>query len=243
MDEVAAFPRALASHAKDFSSAGCKFDRDETKAGTGRRALSELLPGVHCYTLEISMFCAAQGNVRGEAYSPSAYTEMGQAIGLALHEHYCTARGALPSPASGGAAASHAAAAAAASAAAHAAAAAAVAATANGSSAAASNASHAAATPALASSVGASSLAGGVQPGRGMRPQPRPGAGAPRAASAWAGAGAAGRAAAAQGGVPASWRGAPLGGGGTSLLSSPGTVSVLERARARAQAHTAASRS
>ena len=84
MVAVAAFPRCLANQAKDFSSAGCKFDRDESKAGTGRRALSEMLPGVHCYTLEISMFCAAQGNVRGEAYQPASYTQMGHAIGLAL---------------------------------------------------------------------------------------------------------------------------------------------------------------
>ena len=93
MVAVAAFPRCLANQAKDFSSAGCKFDRDESKAGTGRRALSEMLPGVHCYTLEISMFCAAQGNVRGEAYQPASYTQMGHAIGLALHECYCTAKG------------------------------------------------------------------------------------------------------------------------------------------------------
>ena len=93
MVAVAAFPRCLANQAKDFSSTGCKFDRDESKAGTGRRALSEMLPGVHCYTLEISMFCAAQGNVRGEAYQPASYTQMGHAIGLALHECYCTAKG------------------------------------------------------------------------------------------------------------------------------------------------------
>eukprot|EP00965_Chrysotila_dentata_P190347 6173827-Pleurochrysis_carterae.AAC.1 len=27
---------------------------------TGRRALAARLPGVHCYTLEVSFFCAAQ---------------------------------------------------------------------------------------------------------------------------------------------------------------------------------------
>jgi cytosolic carboxypeptidase protein 6 len=109
MDSVTAFPRCLANQAKDFSSAGCKFDRDESKAGTGRRALSEMLPGVHCYTLEVSMFCAAQGNVRGEAYQPASYTQMGHAIGLALHECYCTAKGVvLGAPALGGhAAAQH----------------------------------------------------------------------------------------------------------------------------------------
>ena len=90
VDAVAAFPRVLGRHSKDFAAAGCKFDTDPSKAGTGRRALSELLPGVHCYTLEISMLGAAQGNVRGDPYLPEHYTEMGRAIGLAFHEHFCT---------------------------------------------------------------------------------------------------------------------------------------------------------
>lgn len=92
LDAVAAFPRTLSTHARDFSMAGCKFDTDPNKAGTGRRALSELLPGVHCYTLEVSMFCAAQGNARGEPYLPATYTEMGHNLGLALHEHFCLPR-------------------------------------------------------------------------------------------------------------------------------------------------------
>jgi hypothetical protein len=66
MEGVSAFPRALAAHSKDFSSP-TKFEgTDPLKAGTGRRALSDLLPGVHCYTVEVSMFCAGQGNLRGE---------------------------------------------------------------------------------------------------------------------------------------------------------------------------------
>ena len=95
MDKVSAFPKALGSLQKDFAQASCKFDTDPSKAGTGRRALSELLPGVHCYTLEVSMFCASAaaatggGNTRGEPYLPASYTEMGNAIGLALHDHYC----------------------------------------------------------------------------------------------------------------------------------------------------------
>ena len=92
IDEVAAFPRVLGLHCKDFSSSGCKFDTDPNKMGTGRRALSEILPNVHCYTLEVSMFCGAVGNVRGEPYLPATYTEFGQAVGLALHEHFCTGK-------------------------------------------------------------------------------------------------------------------------------------------------------
>ena len=94
IDAVAAFPRVLGQHAKDFAAAGCKFDTDPSKAGTGRRALSELLPGVHCYTMEVSMYCSANGNVKGDPYQPSSYTEMGHAVGLSLHEHYCVNGGA-----------------------------------------------------------------------------------------------------------------------------------------------------
>jgi len=52
------------------------------------QALGEALPGVHSYTLELSFFCAAQGNVRGEAYTPQSYTDMGADLGMALHEHF-----------------------------------------------------------------------------------------------------------------------------------------------------------
>ena len=38
------------------------------------------------------MFCGAVGNGRGEPYLPATYTEFGQAVGLALHEHFCTGK-------------------------------------------------------------------------------------------------------------------------------------------------------
>ena len=103
MDDVASFPRSLGTHAAAFALTGCKFDTDPSKVGTGRRALSVALPGVHCYTLEVSMFCASQGNARGEAFLPASYTEMGHQIGLALHEHYCSVRGHLAAGSLGGA--------------------------------------------------------------------------------------------------------------------------------------------
>ena len=53
-----------------------------------------MLPGVHCYTLEVSCFCAAQGNLRAEPYTPQSYVEMGHQIGMALHE--CVAPLATP---------------------------------------------------------------------------------------------------------------------------------------------------
>ena len=37
---------------------------------------------MHSYTLELSFFCAAQGNVRGEAYTPQSYTDMGVDLGM-----------------------------------------------------------------------------------------------------------------------------------------------------------------
>ncbi len=93
LPEVLAFPRALSAHASDFSCSTLKFDTDPAaKAGTGRRALSELLPGVHCYTMEVSMFCAGQGGVSSDPYDAAAYRELGQDIGLALHEHFVTSK-------------------------------------------------------------------------------------------------------------------------------------------------------
>ena len=85
---VAAFPRALANHARDFSFSGTKYCADPSKSGTGRRALAELLPHVHCYTLEVSFFCSSSGHVRGDPYTPSSYTDMGQGMGCALHEYF-----------------------------------------------------------------------------------------------------------------------------------------------------------
>jgi len=71
-----------------FAFSGTKYCADPAKAGTGRRALAEMLPSVHCYTLEVSFFCSANGNIRGEAYTPASYTDMGQSMALALHEYY-----------------------------------------------------------------------------------------------------------------------------------------------------------
>eukprot|EP00966_Prymnesium_polylepis_P134924 3118171-Prymnesium_polylepis.1 len=88
LDAVAAFPRALANHSPTFAFSGTKYCADPAKAGTGRRALAEMLPSVHCYTLEVSFFCSANGNIRGEAYTPASYTDMGQSMALALHEYY-----------------------------------------------------------------------------------------------------------------------------------------------------------
>jgi len=88
LEAVAAFPRALANHARDFSFSGTKYCADPSKSGTGRRALAELLPHVHCYTLEVSFFCSSSGHVRGDPYTPSSYTDMGQGMGCALHEYF-----------------------------------------------------------------------------------------------------------------------------------------------------------
>ena len=96
LEAVTAFPRVLGNHARDLAFSGCKLDNDPSKAGTGRRVLGEVLPGVHSYTLEVSFFCAGVGHQKGEAYSPQSYTEMGNAIGSALHEYYTVPRSPAP---------------------------------------------------------------------------------------------------------------------------------------------------
>lgn len=92
MESVAAFPKVLSGHMVDLAQSGPKFCNDPAKLGTGRRALGDILPGVHSYTLELSFFSAAQGNIRGEAYSPQSYTDMGVRLGMALHEYFSTHR-------------------------------------------------------------------------------------------------------------------------------------------------------
>lgn len=84
MDAVSAFPKALSNHSRDFAHTNTKYCNHPSKHGTGRRALADMLPGAHCYTMEVSMYCAANGNQRGEPYTPASYTEMGQAVGLAM---------------------------------------------------------------------------------------------------------------------------------------------------------------
>ena len=91
-ESVAAFPKVLSNHMHDLSQSGPKFCKDPAKQGTGRRALGEVLPGVHSYTLELSFYSAANGNVKGENYSPQSYTDMGVGLGFALHEYFSSPR-------------------------------------------------------------------------------------------------------------------------------------------------------
>mmetsp|Transcript_15859 Transcript_15859/g.43531 ORF Transcript_15859/g.43531 Transcript_15859/m.43531 type:complete len:302 (-) Transcript_15859:131-1036(-) len=86
MEQVATFPRALGNHSRELSFDRTKFCADPSKAGTGRRAMGRMLPTVHCYTLEVSFFCAASGNSRGDVYTPKSYLEMGIACGNALND-------------------------------------------------------------------------------------------------------------------------------------------------------------
>lgn len=64
-DRVAAehiLPRLLGTLSPDFSYEMSKFDNNASKTGSARRSMSDLLPGVSCYTFEASFFCSLNSN-------------------------------------------------------------------------------------------------------------------------------------------------------------------------------------
>ncbi|KAG8469480.1 hypothetical protein KFE25_005935 [Diacronema lutheri] len=85
-EREAAFPRALGSACRDFSFASSKFCADPAKAGTGRRALSDMLGGACCYTLEVSFFASADGG-KLAPYTQRDFCTLGARIGVALHDY------------------------------------------------------------------------------------------------------------------------------------------------------------
>lgn len=56
VERESVFPRLLDANSPHFSFHHTRFDNDPSKEGSGRRALGELLPDVHCYTLEVSFY-------------------------------------------------------------------------------------------------------------------------------------------------------------------------------------------
>jgi len=97
------FPRLLDKQAPTFSLQQTRFDMDPSKEGSGRRALGELFPDVHCYTLEVSFFAstssleegnttgAGRADVYGETcvpYTQDSYMELGRNVALTFAEYY-----------------------------------------------------------------------------------------------------------------------------------------------------------
>lgn len=98
------FPRLLDTLSRDFSFRSTMFNKDPLKTGAARRycilsfclslarrSLDDLLSpgGTHCYTLEVSFYCA-KDEVRSQSapFTPETYMELGRHICEALLEYY-----------------------------------------------------------------------------------------------------------------------------------------------------------
>lgn len=88
LESESLIPRLMHARCPDFSFQRTKFDQDNSKAGTGRRAVGALLaPRVSCYTLEVSFYAATIGytGVSGKGSNHEVYTQ-----------DNCTWRGTVP---------------------------------------------------------------------------------------------------------------------------------------------------
>jgi len=91
------FPRLLAAHADDFSIEATDFNSHKAKAGTGRRALMDVMhPTAQIYTLEASFFAypAKVPGARDDAppayvpYTQTRYRELGCTVGRAMADYF-----------------------------------------------------------------------------------------------------------------------------------------------------------
>lgn len=96
MERQWVFPRLLAARADDFSVDKVNFNTHKGKAGTGRRALAQVLhPEALIYTLEVSFFGYKPSVVGAEGgdeskhvpYTQERYREVGDAVGRAMADY------------------------------------------------------------------------------------------------------------------------------------------------------------
>mmetsp|Transcript_66797 Transcript_66797/g.111893 ORF Transcript_66797/g.111893 Transcript_66797/m.111893 type:complete len:439 (-) Transcript_66797:1599-2915(-) len=89
MDQEMLFPRLLGINDRTFSVQNTKFCKDPSKLGTGRRALGEFLTvAPHCYTLEVSFYCAVDSKSRILPYTEETYIELGRNLVLTFVDFY-----------------------------------------------------------------------------------------------------------------------------------------------------------
>jgi hypothetical protein len=98
MERQWVFPKLLAAHADDFSVEQTDFNSHKAKAGTGRRALAEVMhPDAQIYTLEVSFFAypiATEGESTGTdpptfvPYTPTRYREVGATVARAMSDYF-----------------------------------------------------------------------------------------------------------------------------------------------------------
>eukprot|EP00742_Colponemidia_sp_Colp-10_P008767 GILJ01009514.1.p1 GENE.GILJ01009514.1~~GILJ01009514.1.p1 ORF type:complete len:427 (+),score=70.92 GILJ01009514.1:65-1345(+) len=87
LEKALVFPRLLEMNFPDFSFANSRFDSDASKAGTGRRALLDMLTSTHCYTLEVSFF-GAKSPIKPQPYNTQHYIDLGRALGATFLDYY-----------------------------------------------------------------------------------------------------------------------------------------------------------
>eukprot|EP00041_Stephanoeca_diplocostata_P016832 m.333446 g.333446 ORF g.333446 m.333446 type:complete len:298 (-) comp20504_c0_seq23:749-1642(-) len=85
------FPHLMAAHADDFSLDNTDFNSHKAKAGTGRRALMQVMHSTaQIYTLEVSFYGYPHPGdpTITVPYSEERYRQLGAAVGRALADYY-----------------------------------------------------------------------------------------------------------------------------------------------------------
>jgi len=85
------FLRLLDLTAREFSLSASRFCMDASKAGTGRRALQDLLSGItgaKCYTLETSFFAYQSFGSQPVPFTQPSYVELGRNVGRTFIEYF-----------------------------------------------------------------------------------------------------------------------------------------------------------
>ncbi|XP_078529595.1 cytosolic carboxypeptidase 6-like [Lissotriton helveticus] len=84
------FPKLLCQNAEDFSFSRTSFNRDNVKAGTGRRFLGGLLDdSSYCYTLEVSFYSFVMGGTNTAIpYTEEAYMKLGRNVARTFADYY-----------------------------------------------------------------------------------------------------------------------------------------------------------
>ncbi|KAJ4459533.1 putative cytosolic carboxypeptidase 6 [Paratrimastix pyriformis] len=72
------FPRVLAASGRKFGLNAIQFDETTGKAGCSRRALADLLPATHCYTVEVSYHCPLVAGAKGPPFTELSCTCLGE---------------------------------------------------------------------------------------------------------------------------------------------------------------------
>ncbi|XP_053326203.1 cytosolic carboxypeptidase 6 [Spea bombifrons] len=84
----AIFPKLLCRNADDFSFTSTSFNKDNVKAGTGRRFLGGLLDdSSYCYTLEVSFYSYMLGG-SAVPYTEDAYMKLGRNVARTFMDYY-----------------------------------------------------------------------------------------------------------------------------------------------------------